>query len=295
MDEINVGKIAGWLIGVAVFLFILVGVFQFFYQVNAGERGVLLTFGKPSMEPIGEGLHTKIPYVQSVAIMDIKTQKYEADLTAASKDLQDVVTKIAINYHLISESVPKLYQEIGVDYATKVIYPLEQEANKAATAQFTAEELILKRDAVRAMMLNTIRDKLLPRGIMVEDVSIINFKFSQTFSEAIERKVVILQESLASENKLKQIQFEAQQTIAKAEGDMNSTIAIAYGNAQATKLNGEAQAYAIDVINRQLAQSPQYIEYLKANKWNGNVPTYMMSGATIPMISLPGTGFNTIN
>src|SRR3989344_7683219 len=91
-------KINKRLIGrIIISLVILILVFSSFYIVNAGERGILLTFGKPSDMARGEGLHFKIPLVQSVIIMDVKTQKYEAQLSAASRDLQDVRTKIAIN------------------------------------------------------------------------------------------------------------------------------------------------------------------------------------------------------
>ena len=166
-------------------LIVLILLFGIAYQVSAGERAVLLTFGKPSDVAIGEGLHAKIPFAQKVIKMDVKTQKYEADLTAASKDLQDVNTKIAINYHLVPENVPELYRTIGINYAEKVIYPLEQEANKATTAQFTAEELITRRDAVREQMKTALIEKLAPRGIVVEDVSIVKFTFSDSFSAAL--------------------------------------------------------------------------------------------------------------
>ena len=109
-----------------------------------------------------EGLHFMIPIVNGVTIMDVKTQKYEADLSAASKDLQTVKTKIAINYHLAPDTVPVLYKTIGTGYRESVIYPLEQEANKAATAQFTAEELITKRESVREMMKINLQEKLAP-------------------------------------------------------------------------------------------------------------------------------------
>jgi regulator of protease activity HflC (stomatin/prohibitin superfamily) len=112
-------------------LILLIAAFGSFYIINAGERGILLTFGNPDLVPKSEGLYFKIPLVQKIVKMDIQTQKYEAELTAASKDLQDVNTKIAINYRLVSENVPVLYRDIGITYADKIIYPMEQEANKA--------------------------------------------------------------------------------------------------------------------------------------------------------------------
>jgi len=195
--------------------------------------------------------------------MDIKTQKYEADLTAASKDLQDVKTKIAINYHIDGDSAPVIYREIGLNYAEKVIYPLEQEINKAATAQFTAEELITKRDAVREIMKNTLMEKLRTRGIIVEEISIINFEFSKSFSESIEAKVVMEQSALTAKNKLEQVKYEAEQKIAAAQGE-----------AKAIQIRGEA-----------LKNNPGVIELNWIEKWDGHQP--MVVGGATPLINLP--------
>jgi len=250
---------------------ILVVLFGTFYTVQAGERGVLLTFGKPSDVAIGEGLHFKIPIAQKVVKMDVKTQKYEADLTAASQDLQDVNTKIAINYHLVPERVPEVYRSIGILYAEKVIYPLEQEANKATTAQFTAEQLITRRDAVREQMKTALIEKLAPRGIIVEDVSIVNFAFSSSFSSAIEAKVTAEQNALAAKNKLEQIKYEAEQRITTATAE-----------AEAIKIQTQA-------INAQGGKD--YVQLKAIEQWDGKLPTY--TGGAVPFINIaPPTAIN---
>ena len=252
-----------------VVIILLVAIFSSFYTINAGQRGVLLTFGKADVTAKGEGLNMKIPFIQGVVKFDVKTQKYEAELTAASRDLQDVNTKIAINYHIVPEQVPEIYREIGVNYAEKVIYPFEQEINKATTSQYTAEELITKRDQVRELMKTTLADKLRSRGIIVEEVSIINFAFSKSFTEAIESKVTAEQNALAAKNKLEQVKYEAQQTVAKAEAE-----------AQALSLKKQqitpelVQLSQIEVNSKSLDVQLKYIE-----KWNGITPTTLFQGS----------------
>ena len=80
-----------WAIPVILVIILLTG----FYIIPAGNRGVLLTFGKPEVQAVGEGLHYKIPLVQKIVRMSIQTQKYEADASASSSDLQVVTSKIA--------------------------------------------------------------------------------------------------------------------------------------------------------------------------------------------------------
>jgi len=259
-------------------LFLLITAFFTVYTIPAGYKGVVLTFGKPSEIATSEGLNFKIPFVQTVIKMDTRTQKYEAELTAASKDLQDVMTKIAINYHLSPDSVPELYRTIGVNYADKVIYPLEQESNKAATAQFNAVELITKRELVRESMKNTLREKLVARGIIVEDISIVDFAFSASFSQAIENKVTQEQNALAAKNKLEQIKYEAEQTVAKATAEAEALRlkkqSITPELVQLSQI--EVQSKALDVQKEAIA------------KWDGHLP--QVTGSATPFVSIGTLG-----
>ena len=266
--EIMIGKkIVKISLYVALIFVIVMAFFGFFYIVSAGERAVLLTFGKPSMDAIGEGLHFKLPFVQKAIIMDVKTQKYQADLTASSRDLQDVKTTIAINYRVSPELTPQIYQTIGLAYADIVIYPLEQEVNKGITAQFTAEELITKREDVRQKMKDSLTEKLLSRGILVEEVSIVNFAFSESFSQAIEAKVTAEQNALGAKNKLEQVKYEAEQAITQAQG-------------QAEAQSLLARSVTIQTIEYQRLQ----VQLEAIKKWNGILP--QVTGGAMPFISL---------
>jgi regulator of protease activity HflC (stomatin/prohibitin superfamily) len=264
--RINKKIIYSIIYGVMIIIALIV-FFGIFYIISAGERGVLLTFGSANTQAVGEGLHFKIPLIQSIIKMDIKTQKYEADATAASKDLQDVTSKIATNYHLTPDSVPRLYTEIGTDYQTRVIMPIEQESVKAITARYTAEELITKREQVRSDIRDLFKAKLEPRGIIVEDVSIINFAFSPSFTQAIENKVTQEQNALAEKNRLSAVQYQAQQRIAQADG--------------------EAQAIKIQVEAIKQSGGEAYVQLQAINKWNGIMP--LVTGNSLPFINIAPT------
>lgn len=251
-------------VGIIIVIFFIV-LFGAFYIIEAGERGVLLTFGKPDMVAKGEGIHFKIPIVQTVRKLDVKTQKYEAELTASSRDLQDVNTKIAINYRIVPESVPEIYRDIGIDYAEKIIYPLEQETNKAITSKYSAEELITKREEVRQEMKDTLAEKLRSRGIIVEEISIINFAFSPSFAQAIESKVTAEQLKLKAERDLERIRVEAEQKVTQAQ----------------------AEAESIRIQSQALKENPDVLQLRWIEKWNGIMPQ-VVGGNSMPIISLGG-------
>jgi regulator of protease activity HflC (stomatin/prohibitin superfamily) len=257
---INPIKIGGWILFAVV---ILIGLFGSMYIIEAGQRGILITLGNPSDQIITEGLHFKFPIIQSVVKMDIKTMKDEVEATSASKDLQTVNAKIAVNYHLESGSAPRIYKEVGIDYVSRILSPAIQESTKAATAKYTAEELITKREQVREDIRMLLREKMSDRGIVIEDVLITNFDFSSSFNTAIEQKVTAEQNALAAKNKLAQIEYEAQQRV--------------------TQATAEAEAIKIQAQAIQSQGGKEYVQLQAISKWSGNLPQ-MVGGNIMPFI-----------
>lgn len=245
------------IIGVAV-LFL---VFSSWYMVPAGERGILLTFGKPSEIVSEEGFHLKIPIAQKVVKMEVRTQKIEETADSSSKDLQDVKTTIALNYHIIPDETNTLYQTIGLAYRERVIQPTMQEAVKAISATFTAEELITKRPEVRNGIKEFLRERLSKSYLIVDDFNIVNFQFSEEFDRAIEQKVTAEQLKLKADRDLERIKVEAMQVEAAAIGLKNAKIA-----------NAQGEAESIKIIEEQLRKSPTYIDWYKVEKWDGILP-----------------------
>lgn len=193
--------------------------------VPAGSRGVLTTFGKPSDEVLGEGIHFRIPLAQTIHALETRVQKGEGDGDAASKDLQAVHTKVAINYHLEPHQVAAAFKAIGPSTAViaeRIILPAAQESVKAVTARFTAEELITRRTDVREAIAALLREKMQRHGLVLDEFAIVNFKFSDSFSRAIEAKVGAEQDKLRAERDLLRIRVEAEQKITQAKAEAES-------------------------------------------------------------------------
>jgi regulator of protease activity HflC (stomatin/prohibitin superfamily) len=90
-------------------------------------------------------LHFIIPFAEQVIQLEVRTLKFQADASAASNDLQEVATVIALNYHIDPSKANMVYQQLGADYADRIIAPTIQESVKASVAKFNAEELITQR------------------------------------------------------------------------------------------------------------------------------------------------------
>src|SRR2546425_9445801 len=252
--------------GIITFIVIIVVMFESVVVVEAGHRGVVLYVGAVENRVLGEGIHFIIPFAEQVVQLEVRTLKFQADATAASNDLQEVQTVIALNYHISPSQANIIYQQLGADYADRIIAPTIQESVKASVAKFNAEELITKRAIAKGLIAQTIGNTLSARNIIVETVFITDFAFSQAFSNQIEAKVVAFQKYLTEQNNLKAIQVVANQTVVQAQAAARSNIA---------KAGGESQA--IKIITEQLKQSPQYLQWLSINRWNGQMP-YALGG-----------------
>lgn len=265
-QNIRSGTIKGkWILyGFLAFLCLFL-LFGSIYTVSAGQRAVLLTFGKPDTNTIVEGLHFKLPFVQQIVKMDVQTQKYDNKASAASKDLQTVSTDVTLNYYISPERVPEIYTKVGVTYQDKVIQPAIQEVVKAITAQYTAEELITRRPEVKDKIDIALRERMATWGIIVQDILITNFDFSPSFNTAIEAKVTAEQNALAARNKLEQIKYEADQRIAAA--------------------TGEAKAIEIQARAIQANGGKEYVQLQAINKWNGVMPL-VTGGNSLPFINI---------
>lgn len=256
--------------------------------VDAGNRGVLLSFGAvDTSRSLPEGLHFVVPVRDNVVQMEVRTQKIVEDAASASRDLQEVRTQVALNYHIDPDNPQFVYKDIGLDYANRVIVPAIQESVKQVTARFNAEELITKREAVKDQIEEQIRVRLALYNIIVDAISITEFQFSQEFVLAIEAKVAAEQRALQAQNELVRIEIEAQQAEARAVGEQQANIARAEGIRQANVLQAEGEAQAITIIDEQLRGSPSYLEWLKSQSWDGQLPLVVGGSGVTPFIEIP--------
>ena len=190
-----------WLVIGAAAIFVAANSFTI---VPAGNTGVVLTMGEVSDKGLDAGFHFKVPFVQKVEDMSNKIQVYETPASAVSKDLQTVSSKIAVNYKLVSDNSPKMYEDVGAEYQTILIAPVVQECMKSATAKYTAEELITERAAVGEEVKASLDSKLNAYGIYIEKFNIVNFDFSAEFNSAIEAKQVAEQNLLKTKTEQQQ-------------------------------------------------------------------------------------------
>ncbi|MGM3307600.1 prohibitin family protein [Anabaena sp. WFMT] len=224
-----------------------------FVIVNAGERGVLMKFGQVQEQILGEGIHLIIPIVNTVKKISIRIQNQEISAEAASKDLQNVFTDVALNWHILPDQANTIFQQVGDinNVVECIINPAIEEVLKSVIAQYTAEEVITKRGNVKTELDQALTAKLGSYNIVFDDIFLVHIHFSDKFREAVESKQIAAQEA-------KQAEFIALKAVKEAETKVN----LAKGEA-------EAQSLLRNILTPELLQR-QAIE-----KWNGKLPLIM--------------------
>lgn len=278
LDEINFKKL---LFPVIIALIVLLAiVFRPFALVPAGSRGVIFNQFKGVVKDrvLMEGIHLIIPGVETVSRIEVRVQKQDFQAASASKDLQEVKVSLAVNYHLDPLKVADIFQQVGVDYESKLISPGVQESIKAVAAMYNATELISKRPEVKEKVVSFLRGRLSGYHIVIDDVSITDFNFSPKFTEAIEAKQVAEQEALKKQYELQKAEQEASIEVARAEGEKKAIIARAQGQAEAQKL------LKVSVSPELIRLKEVEAQMMAINKWDGKMPS--VTGGTIPMLNL---------
>lgn len=243
------------IIGGVILIFVIILVFPV-VVVGPGDRGVVFNNATGIEDRIlGEGVHIRIPFVETVTKVSVRVQKTDVKAEAASKDLQTVNTDIVVNWHMSAQKVNKIFQEIGDEQSVqdRILAPAVNEVVKAATAQNTASDILAKRPELKQTIDKALSERLNRYNIMLDDVSIVNVNFTPEFNRAIEEKQIAQQQA-------EQAKFLVEK--ARNEAEANKT--------------------------KQQTLTPEILQQRALEKWDGKLPLYY-GGGTLPFINIGGT------
>lgn len=253
---------------VIVLLFSSIGI------VEEGERGVRTTMGKITGDVAGPGPYLKVPFFQSMNIIDVETRtiafedkdNIKTELKSASRDLQDVGISVVVNYRIDPTEVKNIYiQYEDVDaYEAKVLVPRISDITKSISPQYTAEELVTKRAEFNTKVTVSLMEEIQKKGSISEQVNVTNVLFSKTFTDAIEAKVTAQQDAERAKNQLERTKYEAQQQIEKARGEAES----------------------IRIQSQALSEQPQFLDKLAIERWSGDLPVYWGGNGPLPFLNI---------
>ncbi len=247
----------------ALALVAIIVFFSSFYTIRSTERGVLATFGKMNDTVVEDGLHFKIPFIQTIKKVNVQQKKFDGKENSYTRDVQTSEVEYTINYDLVRENVSKLMKNVGDDYHTRIVVPFVRSAMKQSFGNFAATEIVENRDAVRREIELTLRRTLDSNYFTNIQFQLVNIDFDDEFENAIKDKQVAEQNALKAKNVTIQVEEQAKQTKIKAEAD-----------AEAMRIKANA-----------LERNPKLVNYEAVQKWDGKMPQYML-GNSVPFIDI---------
>lgn len=253
--------------------------------VPAGHVKVATLFGKVQDTTYREGLHIVNPLL-AFTTFDLrqKTHKETAGIPAEDK----LITKmdVSVQYRTIGDMAPDILRNTGTTEALIQVHMipklrsiLREQGKGVAVSQDFFRESIQRQ--LQETLQTGLAEFLAPKGIQVETILIRDVQLPEVIRTAITETKKREQEVLKQQAELERFATEQDQKVKQAESELKA----ARLEAQRIKELADAEAYKIDVINRMLAQSPNYIELKKVEQWNGVLPVYT-GGDNIPMIDL---------
>ncbi len=255
------------------------------YTVEQGERGVVLRFGKmTSVEDAG--LHFKLPFMDSVRKMSVRTQKAGLKLPVYSKDVQGADVELSVNFALDPARAGDVYATAGLDYATRIVMPQLMAKPKDVFGKYNAVNIVQNREKLAAEIKKELDGHFDGTGIFIQSVQLENIDFSDSYERSVEERMKAEVEVQKIQQNLERERINADMVRTRAKGEADAKLAQAEADAKAVEIRGRAEAEAILAKAKAMAQNPDYIRLIQAERWNGELPRTMVPGASVPMLNL---------
>ena len=268
--------------------------------VPTGYTGILTTFGRVEDRTISAGANFIAPW-QKVIKMDNRTQKIEISTSAFSSDIQQVDLKMSVNYCIDQNTAQTLYRTVGENYYETVMFPRIQENVKAVFSQYTAENLIAKREKLSEAIAENTRTDLANYGITIVSFAVEDIDFTDAFTNAVEAKQVAAQNKLTAETEQAQKTMEeeaaAKRAVIAAQADADKAIIAANADLEVVKVQAEAALYAGEKeaeMNKRISESltSSLVDYYWIKQWDGKLPTTVLDSNGNYMFNLGEAGAN---
>jgi len=233
----------------------LVAFFMSFHNIPAGHRGLFLEWGATTGRLAQPGAAFTVPIAQSLKLVDTRVIAHPfKGIEAASRELLSVKMAGTLNYRIDPEQIIVLYNTVGLDFPEKVLDSALLDFMKEVAPKYSINDMLAKRDEIRASAIERLSRNLSRYGILINDVYIADITFPAQFAQSIEDKQVAEQRVLTEKQILEQIKIKANQAEEQADGSRRSKIKEAEGEAQATLTKATAQAKANELLAASLTQ-----------------------------------------
>lgn len=211
--------------GIAITSLIVLFAVVFFWRhivhtVNPGEAAVSWRrFSGTEIDKVYlEGTHLIWPW-NKIYIYDLRVQKVDTKVPVLSTDGLEINIDVTIRYRAEERTLPQLHQQVGPDYADRIVLPHVVSAVREVFGKYRPEQLYtLRTDDVHDQLMTRASKGTRERFTLIDDVIISRIELPESVQNAIQAKLAQEQEALAYEYRLVTEQREAQRKKIEATG-----------------------------------------------------------------------------
>lgn len=255
------------------------------YQIDERERGVVLRNGK-FIGVAQPGLGFKLPFIESVKKISVQshTSRYER-VQAYSRDQQAATLTVSVSWRIDPSDVEATYKSFGGEeqLRARLIDRQIGAQMEQVFGGYTAVRAVQERGKLATDYTKSLRDAI--KGpVVIESVQVENLDFSDAYERSIEERMKAEVAVKTREQMLETEKVQAAIQVTQAQAEADSNLARAKAEAEATRLRGEAEADAIRAKANALASNQNLVELIKAESWNGVLPTTVLPNGALPFI-----------
>ena len=258
------------------------------YTVPEGHVAVVKRFSK-AIAQVDPGLHVKIPFVDSIEAIEVRQRKNTEELAAATENQLPVSAQVSINWTVDKSSAMALFVQYGGldQFETRILDPKLRSVAKAAISQFPADQLIRNRQAAVTAIMDGMTAALAEFPVTVNSPQIENLALPPTYLEAVQQKERAREDAEREKHTLEQQRLVALQAVNSAEANATAKRLEADAEAYRVLTEATAEADAIRLVTEQLGKSPEYVELVRAKRWDGVLPRTVLGEGVGALLSMP--------
>ncbi|MDA8621728.1 prohibitin family protein [Psychrosphaera sp.] len=265
----------------------LIAIFNSYFIVIEGHVGVVKRFGE-AMHQENPGLHFKIPFIETVESIEVRTRKNAEKMASSTKEQMPVTIEVSVNWTVNKEAALDLFKRYGglTQFEQRILDPRFRSATKDTIPQFEAEQLIQDRATAIQGIERRLTAEMEGFPVIVDNIQIENIVLPTKYINSIEIKQTEKNLAAAEEHKLERQRLEALRAVNTADARAKGILKVAEAEAQSILLKGKAEAQAIEAKAKALKNNPLIVKLTEAQAWDGKLPSTMMGEGAMPIMDL---------
>lgn len=257
------------------------------YTVEEGHQGIVKRFNEAKTQ-VSPGLHFKVPLIDSVEPIEIRTRKNTEKMASATNEQMPVVVEVSVNWTVDKTAALDLFKKYGglSQFEQRILDPRFRSATKEVIPRYKAEQLIQDRSSAIQGIEQLLIEEMSKYPVVVDNIQIENIQLPVKYLASIETKQTEKNLADAEQHKLERQRLSALQNVNTADAKAQGILKVAKAEAESIQIKGEAEAKAIEAKAKALKNNPLIVKLTEAQNWDGKLPATMMGQSTMPILDM---------